>query len=288
MVLAFLALMSIRQTIAATLSDGLIGYWQFDGNGRDTSGGGRDLELVGGVGFAPGLLGSALDLHNNPVQYARRPSDDAVYDFVASDFSVQAWVNFKTFSDEQVLVEKYEGTDGPGWTSTVQPRTRGSSFHFWSDPYAVLYSPTQVMTTGSWHHVLTRRKGSSFDIFHDGTHIASGSDSDAIPNTSFPLLIGTRNAADGRGFPVDGRIDEVAIWNRGLTDQEVARLYNGGSGMLIPEPCSVALLATAWMGLHRARRRICGETIGRAQAPELRLNAFLISSGGKANASRGG
>jgi hypothetical protein len=45
-----------------------------------------------------------------------------------------------------------------------------------------------------------------------------------------PLLVGKRNQFDGRNFAVDGRIDEVAIWSRALSDAEIAFLFNEGSG----------------------------------------------------------
>jgi hypothetical protein len=101
------------------LQQGLIGYWPFNGNGTDQSGNGRDLGLAGGVGFAQGLFGQALDLHDNGKQYAARPSDDSVYDFGSSDFTVQVWVNFNTTTGrEQTLIEKWVGAAGPGWTLT--------------------------------------------------------------------------------------------------------------------------------------------------------------------------
>lgn len=70
----FLLVLALGSRAAA--QDGVIGYWPFDGSGADLFGGGRDLDLFGGVGFAPGLFGQALDLHSNPSQYAARPGDD--------------------------------------------------------------------------------------------------------------------------------------------------------------------------------------------------------------------
>jgi hypothetical protein len=45
-----------------------------------------------------------------------------------------------------------------------------------------------------------------------------------------PLYIGRRNPDDKRDFGMNGRLDEVAIWNRALSDSEIAHLYNGGLG----------------------------------------------------------
>ena len=244
-------------THAGPLTDGLIGYWQFDGNGRDASGGGRDLQLVGGVGFAEGLFGRALDLHNDPTQYAQRLVDDAVYDFGSEDFTVQAWVNFNDTSREQVLVEKFDGSGGPGWTLTQQGQAN-NVWHFWTRPGPTAWSETQSIDPAVWHQVLARRHGDVLEVLYDGICVAVDSEPDPVPDTEQPLLIGKRNEFDGRDFPTDGRIDEVAIWNRALTDGEIAILYNSGNGTPIPEPSTAVLAVMGCLSLliFGCRRRL--------------------------------
>jgi hypothetical protein len=82
----------------AAAQEGLVGYWPFDGSGADLSEGGRDLDLFGGVGFAPGLFGQALDLHGNPSHYAARPGDHQIFDFGAADFTLQLWLRINQAS----------------------------------------------------------------------------------------------------------------------------------------------------------------------------------------------
>ena len=96
LILAFLFLVFLPNTSSALLMDNLIGYWKFDNNGADSSGGSRDLGLYGGVGFDTGLFGQALDLHADANQYAMRPINDSIYNFSTSDFTIQVWVNLNT------------------------------------------------------------------------------------------------------------------------------------------------------------------------------------------------
>ena len=84
---------------------GVLAYWPLDGSGAESIGG-RDLDLVGGVGFAGGLFGQALDLHADASQYAQRPIDDQAFDFGAADFTVQAWLNLNSNAGEQNFVEE--------------------------------------------------------------------------------------------------------------------------------------------------------------------------------------
>jgi subtilisin-like proprotein convertase family protein len=205
---------------------GLTGYWNFDGDGMDSSQGNRPLSLDGGVGFAAGLAGQALDLHGSTAQYAYRPVSDAEFNFGVNDFSIQIWVNFNSTAGEQTLIEKFTGSEGPGWTLT---KLNDNSILFYSTS-EVVRTPPLTIDPGVWHQFVVQREGSAFRLLYDNQIVASAIDSTALPPSPHVLLIGKRNPADGRGFAVDGRVDEVGIWNRAIEFSEIATLYNGGAG----------------------------------------------------------
>jgi VCBS repeat-containing protein len=184
------------------------------------------MQLFGGVGFAVGLFGQALDMNRNSAQYAARPVSDPVFNFGTSSFTVQEWVNFDTTAGEQVLIEKFDGGGGPGWTFT---KLDGNTLRVAG--VSVSDTPALTIPTNVWHQFLLRKNGSQFDVYFNGISVRSTTNAGgAIANASRPLLIGKRNDGDGRNFAVDGRIDEVAIWDRALSDAEIATLYNGGAG----------------------------------------------------------
>ncbi len=204
------------------------GYWPLDGNGNDLSGFDRTTILQGGVSFTNGLFNQALDLPNDARKFAERPVDDAVFDFGSSNFTIQVWVNSRGTSSDQVLIEKFQGTMGPGWSLAV---LNGGVIHFWATPAAVLYSSPLSITPGVWHQIVVRRSGATVQCLFDTNRVASAdAGTTAISDTSNGLLLGRRNAADGRGIQLDGRLDEVAIWNLALSDEDIAQLYNGGAG----------------------------------------------------------
>ncbi len=177
----------------------------------------------------PGLIGQALDLPHDDSQYAARPVDDTAFDFGSSDFTIQLWVNFNTFGGrEQTLIEKFTGSDGAGWTLT----TPGGTLDFAvPDGPGVSTGPMSI-STGVWHQVVVDRSGTTEQLFLDGKVVATNANAvGAIPSSPNPLLIGRRDADDGRDFSVDGRIDEVAIWNGSLSDDDVSSLYNRGAGL---------------------------------------------------------
>ncbi len=221
----------------AALTDGLLGYWPFNGNAADMSGNGRDLQLFGGAGFGPGLIGQALALPGNSSSYAQRPVSDPVFDFGSSDFTIQAWFNFSINYREQTLVEKFTGCCGGGWTLTTPG---GSDLQFYSQPVIVL-NAGEAFTIGVWHQAIVRRSGSTIDMFFDGNLVATGTASGPLPSSPNPLLIGKRNPQDGRDFSVDGSLDEIAIWGRAVSNAEIAELYNGGQGMALAIPVTIEI-----------------------------------------------
>lgn len=218
----------------AELTDGLVGYWPFDGDGTDASGNDRPLDLVGQPEFSSGLLGEALHLHGDPSQYATRPVVDEAFNFGGSDFSIQAWVNFDSEGGEQTIIEQFVGSDGPAWTVTTYS---AQTVRFWADWGKVWFdSPLTGSELGQWGQILVRREEDLFQAFYNGVEVGSTSYSDSLEPSDLPLLIGNRNPLGGAGYPLFGLVDEVAIWNRALSVGEITQLYQDGRGLSIRAP----------------------------------------------------
>jgi len=92
---------------------------------------------------------------------------------------------------------------------------------------------------GTYYHVV--------GVFQDGTVTIYINNADKVSNTGAsgtPTFVEINNddadnlrlgfdAVDGKYY--DGKIDEVAVWNRALTDAEVEELYNEGNGLSYDE-----------------------------------------------------
>jgi Concanavalin A-like lectin/glucanases superfamily len=224
---AGLAHTAAAQVPASNFPEGLTGYWPFDGSGTDLSGNARNLTLVGGLGFAQGKFGQGLDFHLNNNQYAIRPVIDDAFNFRTNDFSIQLWINLNEVSTTQVVVENFYGCCGPGGWSVA---THGNDWEIGLGNAIGRPNGAVNIEVGQWHHTVIRRSGPIFDIFFDGIKIHEETISSSIPDAVLPLRVGNRNdvaLSQGQSLPVDGRIDDVAIWNRAITDAEVAYLWSG-------------------------------------------------------------
>jgi hypothetical protein len=71
-----------------------------------------------------------------------------------------------------------------------------------------------------WHHVVAVYQGASVDIYCDGSFKGSGAINPIVANDR-PLFFG---GMQDQYF--NGKMDEVAIWNRSLSSDEVSSLYN--------------------------------------------------------------
>jgi len=78
---------------------------------------------------------------------------------------------------------------------------------------------------GVWHHVVATKDSGSVNVYVDGSLGGSGSTTRSLHPGGF-CRIGKEHTSDRRDFK--GIIDEVAIYNRALTPEEVMSHYGGG------------------------------------------------------------
>ena len=206
---------------------GLLGYWAFDGTGVDLSGNGYNLTLNGSAGYGTGLYGQALSLNGvqgtnataNTTNNSTTPFD---FGSGSGNFTIQVWANFNGslgsfLNHEETLIEKFIGGAGPGWTFTL---AGGTTLSFYWTGFSI-NAPVSI-SNNVWHEFVVEKSGNTFEMFLDGSLVATANDGGAtLSASSNPLLIGARNSVDGRNFTVNGLIDNVGIWNRALSTTEI-------------------------------------------------------------------
>ncbi len=85
-----------------------------------------------------------------------------------------------------------------------------------------------VMSTGTWYHIGMKIDGAVISVYIDGVQRASITDPGFTMDPSeYSLEIGRSPYDTARLF--NGYIDEVAIWNRALSDDEILKIYQRGA-----------------------------------------------------------
>jgi hypothetical protein len=205
---------------AGTLHVGLAGAWSFDGDGRDQSGNGLDLDVTG-IPLATGRFGKGLSFSGVAgTTIAQRHVADASLDLATGDFTVSFWISFKATSSPQFVLAKNYADGGwfVGWAQTQW------AYGFPSPKGGTFADPTVTPATGTFHHVVFERSGDSAQMLIDGTSVGTASVTDNPVPSAAAFQVGgysTGGVAASRNV-VNGIVDDVAIWHRALGANELA------------------------------------------------------------------
>ena len=173
----------------------------------DNSNNGRPMKLYGGLGFTAGKQGQALNFKDSRKLYAQREKDDSIFNFADRDFTIELSCNFRDFAHEQVLLEKFSERGGPGWTLTLLERTKLQFYAQGAGSFTVGVN----LKPNQWYRFSVNRRGSRLQMSVDDAVVLDEAIAGAVVSSPNPLLLGRRNEQDGRGFPLNGAIDDVRI-----------------------------------------------------------------------------
>jgi hypothetical protein len=246
--------MSIYQNvIPATASvcdpapSGLVAWWPGEGNANDIIGGNNGT-VIGGTTFANGEVGQAFSVNGN-AQYVEVPQSPVLN------------------PSDQITIEFWMKADPSNPMTTYQGLVTSDFFGIEIAPSLLFYSSTDngsswvitpgaTVSSGVWHHVAATYDGAQMCLYIDGqiwsTIPQSGNISHMLAN-SF-LAFGSEdgrtvcNCSGNRYF--NGLIDEVSIYNRALSANEIATIYDAQSEGKCQTTCDPAPsgLVSWWPG----------------------------------------
>ena len=221
------------------LTDNLRAYWNLDessGNAADSSGNGYTLTNTNTVGYAAALINNGADFGTSNTNKRLVTTNDLGID--GGNISISGWIKLRTeISDGgfwSFLEQRGAATDvnyridymrsGSTYTLGANRARNGVSDHY--------VTTTGALGTSNWHHVVLTYDG-TLRFYVNGSSVGtplvtSGNGSGAV-NDGFAI------AATANGFlHASIYADEVGVWSRALTADEVTELYNGGIGLTYP------------------------------------------------------
>lgn len=159
---------------------------------------------------------------------------NSTYTLVDGALSVSSWIKADTLpslGNYMSIVAKYQTAattggidlrlinDGTQKVELLVAKTTGGT---------ASYSVT--LNTSVWYHLVGVYSGTTVKLYLNGSEVASTSYSGGISTTTRNLCIGCIDFTSGNTRFFDGQIDEVGIWDRALTTDEISALYNSGNG----------------------------------------------------------
>jgi hypothetical protein len=203
----------------------LVGWWKFDeGAGTraaDASGHGLHGTLVGGLAWVDGVTGKALEF-DGADDYVDLGDDPRFA--ITGPLTICVWIKVKTLDKEwQALVTKGDSS----WR--LQRNWGQNTLEFACTgvpvPGALVGSlfGTVNVNDGRWHHVAAVYDGSRVSLYTDGRLDTSVEATGTLRTNNYKVWIGANDEKPGRNW--SGLIDDVRVYDCGLTAEEVAQIH---------------------------------------------------------------
>jgi uncharacterized protein (TIGR02145 family) len=243
----------------ASLQNGLVGHWTFDGPDftdkvYDTSGQGHHAYLTGGsttTSKTRGVLGQGLIPNPTGVtSYGAKTASYAGLNDLTTK-TVTAWVKQGALSATGVLVSKISTQPLYGWSLYENNRdlfffADWSGTNGWWYASNVLMYNQWVFVTVTYDHSST----SNVPTFYVNGEAASlytvtSPTGSIVSDASYPLMMGNDNVSV---YPSRGTFDDVRIYNRILSADEIKRLYQLGATTKVAQTLSNPTLDNGLIG----------------------------------------
>lgn len=257
---------------SANFDINLVGYWPFDNDLQDNSSTGGLGTLLGTnttAAYVAGKFGEAVSLDgiDQRVEILAVPED--TYDFPSSDLTISLWCSTPGFNKAfNTVLGKGEG-GGP----RIARKASTAYMYYAGGSGTGDIEGTSNIQDGQMHHfVATTQNGVITELWIDGVKESdSGTDTPTIENRANPLMIGG-NPDAGPGYRTwIGAIDEVAVWDRLLSDTEIGQIWNGGTGATISS--LIATPPVTWQNQDIGSPALAGSASGLG-------GAWTITGGG--------
>jgi hypothetical protein len=218
------------------LTTGLVGYWSFDGKdinwatntAYDRSSSGNNGTITGATAY-PGKLGQGLSF-NGTSDYVSLPTSFLNQSVTA--LTVCGWIYLNTLgtgdTDDSAIFSKSSYDTVLWYNYNADLGTKRYTFNFGdaSNPANRVDSIT-LATAGVWQHVCGVMNGTTRYIYLNG--VLDNTNTGGISSASLLVAVARIGNWDfSTDFLANGRLDDVRVYNRALSAEEVKRLYNMG------------------------------------------------------------
>ncbi len=203
-------------------------WYPGDNNGRDIARG-NNAVLQNGTTFAPGKVGQAFSFDgvDDQVVAPHNASQNG-----GTQITIDAWINLSSSGHGRPIAQKRSAGNIGGYTfeTTHSPFGPDNGLQWAimiSGVFHILQTPANVLTLGTFQHVAATYDGAMMRIYVNGMEKANMAATGTIDSRTDPLVIGrnaTNPASDWQGL-----IDELELFNRALSQPEIAAIFNAGT-----------------------------------------------------------
>lgn len=215
-------------------TSGLVGWWPFNGNANDESGNGNN-GTVNGAALTADRNGNANKAYsfNGTNNYINVNSSISLNTYNMNALSISGWFKANTsLSGFIIRLGNPDATTGGIGYEVFNYNNGNNNLLYvqnWWMNQSPIYSESTPISLNQWYFFsITFDFLNNISSFYVNGSLISTSTA-VLHKSNNPILNIGRNTNGGSGNYFNGLIDDIGIWNRALTSQEIAVLYNGCS-----------------------------------------------------------
>ena len=194
-----------------------------DGITPDVSGHGRDGRVSGVEPETNGLFNGAVSFNGTNAWV-----DAGAWDVVGDQITISAWIQPRAGYQQVIIGRSIAPAHEAPFFRWLLFKGHHNRLHFRIGDAALDSSQGRIVD-GEWQHVAAVYDGSHMRLYHDGRPVADAGRSARLEAGGQHVQIGGRDTpASGRAEFFDGSVDDVAVWSRALSGEEIAALYERG------------------------------------------------------------
>ncbi len=245
----FTAATALAQT-PAPLPANCVAWWRGEGNANDSVGTNHGAPQDGAF-YATGEVGQAFDFRNTNYIVV---SDSPSLRFGTGGITIECWLQAPPESRYRDILGKivrsypYQAMElrlSPAGKLEFVVTDCGTASCGMGTSILPVVSPDRL-DDGALHHIAAVRHATGYELFVDGRSVATRSEVAHNADNSASLVIGNLTPGEDR-YRFLGGIDELAIYNRAISSNEIAAIYAAGSaGKVPPQPVPLPTNCVAW------------------------------------------
>lgn len=222
---------------SGAITQSLVVHLKFDGNANDSSAADHDGTEIGGPAYEAGKIAQATHFTSGDTYVSLAAPDDLNFG-VDVDFAISFWTKVAVWADDPAFVSNKDWNSG-GNQGYVLAIDGGGNFQ-WNLAGAPgtrkdYDGPPGTFSDNAWHHVVVNfERAGNASTYIDGTLRDTRPLNANQNNVDTPNTMATNIGQDGTGTYgprfTDVTFDDLGIWRRVLTAQEVVGIYEAGQG----------------------------------------------------------
>jgi gliding motility-associated-like protein len=214
--------------LPSNLQNGLVGYWPFCGNANDVSGNGNN-GTVNGATLTMDRFGNpnTAYLFNGISNYIEYNSNSSLQ--VSNAYSISLWLNANVFNNGQYGYTLLSKIATSGWYGGYEIMIGESNsiggVNHTGNINGNFQLPFSGLSSGNWYNVIVTFNGNQLKMYIDGVIVNTVNKSGSLQIGNDPLRFGRRGGGGIYDQWYNGSLDDISIWNRALSPQEIQQLY---------------------------------------------------------------